>query len=90
MTELHESHVQSGSPPNEEGRSDALPFHEILEQMEHLSAEDQEALMDMIRRRRAALRRAEIAENVRKSTQEFAAGLANSGTVDELMEQFRR
>jgi hypothetical protein len=39
-------------------------------------------------RRRTKLRRNEIAENIRKSKEEFADGLANRGTVDELMEEF--
>jgi len=67
-----------------------LPFHKILEQVEHLSSEDQDALIDLIKRRRIEARRQEIAGNIRKSKEEFAAGLASHGTVDQLMEEFGR
>ncbi len=90
MTEPRENHMQSGSPPDEPRPPSALSFHEILEQLEHLSTEDQDVLIDVIKRRRAELRRKEIAENIRKSGEEFAAGLTSSGTVDQLMEEFGR
>lgn len=90
MTESHEDFVQPGSPTDRTPASNALPFHELLEQVEGLSPEDQDALIDVIRRRRVDLRRAEIAENIRKSRNELGSGAVTRGTVDELMEEFGR
>jgi hypothetical protein len=89
MAQPPENHLQSGSP-NEPQPPSAMPFHEILEQVEHLSGEDQDALIDLIKRRRVEARRQEIAENIRKSKEEFEAGLARRGTIDQLMEEFGR
>ena len=90
MTEPHERTTQSGAPPGGKRGAGTLPFHEIVEQVANLPAEDQDALMDVIKRRRAELRRVEIADNIRKSRTEFADGRATRGTVDELMEEFGR
>jgi len=90
MTQPRENHTQQRSPQDETRYPGAMPFHEILEQVEHLSTEDQDVLIDVIKRHRAELRRKEIAENIGKSEEEFAAGLTSSGTVDQLMEEFGR
>ncbi len=89
MTELHETSKQPGASDRPRS-SGPLRFDAILEHVDKLSIEDQDALKDVIKRRRAELRREAIAENVRKSREEFAAGLVNHGTVDELMEEFGR
>ncbi|MFH1115706.1 MAG: hypothetical protein V1792_17490 [Pseudomonadota bacterium] len=79
-----------GAFPADSRGANTLPFHEIVEQVANLSAEDQDALIDVIKRRRTEVRRAEIAENIRMSQKEFAEGLAKRGTVDELMAEFGR
>lgn len=65
-------------------------FEDIVEMVENLSPDDQDALFTLIKRRRAEARRREIAENVKQSREELAAGVACSGTVDDLMEEFGR
>lgn len=63
-------------------------FDDIVQIVEDLPPEDQDALFTLIKRRRAEQRRSEIAENIRKSRAELAAGLGCSGTVDDVMEEF--
>lgn len=88
MSEPQDGSIQSGAISSELPRSGSLPFHEIVEQVANLPTEDQDALMDVIKRRRADLRRTEIAEDIEKSRKEFAERLALRGTVDDLMQEF--
>lgn len=60
-------------------------FEAVLESVEALSVEDQEALIDLVRRRLVERRRTEIAANIAKSKEEYQAGRVLRGTVDELM-----
>jgi len=60
-------------------------FEAVLESVETLSADDQELLLDLIRKRLAERRRAEIATNIAESRAEYRAGRVHRGTVDDLM-----
>lgn len=60
-------------------------FEKVLEQVENLSAEDQEALLDLIKRRHVERRRDEIAWNISAARQDHSTGATRMGTVDELM-----
>ncbi|MFH0825985.1 MAG: hypothetical protein V2B18_24790 [Pseudomonadota bacterium] len=82
--------IRSGEPPGESRPVSTLPFHKILDLIANLPTEDQDALMDVVKRRRTELRRAEIADNIRESKLEFAAGRTTRGTVDDLMQEFDR
>jgi U3 small nucleolar ribonucleoprotein component len=62
-----------------------LSFGEVLDTVEQLSLEDQEALADIIRRRIIERRRAELAKDIREAQEEFEAGNARPVTPDELM-----
>ncbi len=61
-----------------------LSFQEVLETIERLSLGDQEALMDVIRRRIIEQRRAELAKDIREAEEEFKAGNVRRATPDEL------
>jgi hypothetical protein len=52
--------------------------------VERLPLEDQETLVDIIRRRLIEQRRAEIARNAQATRQAFQEGRASYGTVDDL------
>ncbi len=62
----------------------STPFQQALDVVEKLPAEDQETLVDIIRRRLIELRRAEIARNAQATLQAFREGRASYGTVDDL------
>lgn len=65
-------------------------FNEILESVEQLSVEDQEALIDLVRRRLVERRRAEIAANIVKAEEEYKTAQVFRGTVDELMAELTK
>lgn len=60
-------------------------FEAVLESVEALSVEEQEVLIDLVRRRLVERRRTEIAANIAKAQEEYQAGKVRRGTVDELI-----
>lgn len=58
-------------------------FDRILENVESLSNEEKEALIDLVQKRLAENRRSEIAENIIQTKQEYVSGQVFRGTVDE-------
>lgn len=60
-------------------------FGEILEAADHLTVEEQESLLDILKKRLLARRRAELAKNVQDAYEEFQAGKSRVVTPDELM-----
>jgi len=65
----------------------ALSFGQVLETVEQLPLEDQEALVDIVRRRIVDRRRMQLARDVREAQEEFRAGSARPATPDELMDE---
>jgi hypothetical protein len=65
-------------------------FDEVLEQVEELSPPDQEALIDLIRKRLVERRRSEIADNINQSHQEYRAGQVRLSGVDDIMAELSR
>jgi hypothetical protein len=63
----------------------ASTFGEILEAVDGLAVDDQMALVDIVRRRLAALRREELIQDAVESRHEYEAGLCRSATVAEIM-----
>lgn len=61
-------------------------FQDIIESIEHLSAEDQDDLFELIRKRRIEKRRMEIASHAREVLASFHAGEARVGSVDDLID----
>jgi len=62
-----------------------LSFGEVLDTVEQLSLEDQEALTDIIRRRIIERRRAELAKDIQEAQEEFKTGNVRPVTPDELI-----
>ena len=64
--------------------SQAITFQQAIDTVELLPVEDQETLIDLIRRRLVEHRRAAIAQNVQQSVQAVREGRAQVGTVADL------
>jgi len=68
-----------------EEMGNTLPFGEILETVDRLPLEEQEALIEILHRRVIERRRAELAKDIQEAQKEFKAGHARPMTPDELM-----
>lgn len=64
-----------------------VTFQDALDVVESLSEHQQEALIDIIRRRLIEHKRNLLAENIQKAKQEFASGEVKKGSVDDLMKE---
>ena len=64
-------------------------FAEVLEAIERLSFDEQEAVAEILRRRLADQGRRRIVAEVREARREFEAGRCRTGTVDEIMHEIR-
>lgn len=62
-------------------------FDRVLESIETLSLDEQEALVQVVRRRIVEKRRDEIAENIAQARVEYAKGQVFRGTVSEIMDE---
>ena len=60
-------------------------FGVVVEAVETLPPEDQEMLVDLVRRRLIEQRRAEIAANIARTREEYEQGRVRRGTVDDLL-----
>ena len=65
----------------------SLPFAEVLEAIDRLPAEDQEALIQIVRRRVAQQGRERLASEIQEAQREFAQGNCRPSTVDALMDE---
>lgn len=62
----------------------ASPFEAALEVIDRLPSDDQEAIIEIVRKRIIDRRRREIADNAQATLQAFREGRASYGTVDDL------
>ena len=60
------------------------PFEAALDVIERLPADDQEAIIEIVRKRIIDRRRREIADNAQAALQAFREGRASYGTVNDL------
>jgi hypothetical protein len=65
----------------------SVTFQEALEIIDSLPDHQQENLIDIIRHRLVEQKRNLIAQNIRKSRDEYARGEVTKGTIDELMKE---
>ncbi|MCI0638819.1 MAG: hypothetical protein L0Y70_07075 [Gemmataceae bacterium] len=66
----------------------AIPqFNEVLSAADGLSLEDQEALVDILRRRLIERRREVLRAEIEEAEEEFRRGLGKAVTVKELMDE---
>ena len=66
-------------------RSQLATFDEILEAFESLPERQQEALIQIVRRRQVERRRDTVAARIRGARKELAQGEVRRGSVDELL-----
>ena len=62
-------------------------FQEALETVESLPEDQQEDLINIIRRRRIERRREMLAESINEARAEYAGGEVTRGTVDDLIKE---
>ena len=60
-------------------------FQVALETVEELTPEDQEMLVEIVRRRLIEQRRAELAQDIAAAREAYRRGDVDRGTVEELM-----
>ena len=65
----------------------AIPFREILDAVENLSLDEQETLVDIVKRRLADRVRHRLASDIEESRMEFAQNRCQAVTVESLMEE---
>jgi anthranilate/para-aminobenzoate synthase component I len=65
-------------------------FDQILESVENLSVDEQEALIDLIRHRLAERRRSEIADNIAQAQAEYQAGEVFRGNLSQIIDELRK
>jgi hypothetical protein len=64
-----------------------LPFAEVLEAADHLSAEEQEELIAILQKRKALAARRQLVADIQDAEREFAEGKCKSATPDEIMRE---
>jgi hypothetical protein len=62
-------------------------FGEILESADRLALDEQETLMEVLHRRIAERRRAELAKEIQNAQEEFRQGTCKPATPSELMRE---
>lgn len=65
----------------------SMPFGEVVEAADQLSADEQEELLSILRRRLAEQGRKRVAAEAGKARQEFDSGACQPAAVDELMRE---
>lgn len=64
-----------------------MQFGEILEAADSLSVQDQESLLDILRRRLIERRREEIASDILEAREALEAGRCRAATPDEIFDE---
>ena len=65
-------------------------FSDVVDAADRLSTEEQEELLEILRRRLTERRRAQLVREVEEARAEFAAGRASALSVDEIMDEVSR
>ena len=65
----------------------AIPFREVLDAVENLSLDEQETLLDIVKRRLTDRVRHRLASDIEESRMEFAQNCCRAVTVESLMEE---
>ena len=65
-------------------------FAEVVDAADKLSADEQESLVGILRRRLAERNRAQLVDDVAEARAEFVSGRARSATVQQIMDEVRR
>jgi hypothetical protein len=65
-------------------------FSDVVDAADRLTTEEQEELVELLRRRLAERRRAELVREVQEARAEIAVGQARVASVDEIMDEATR
>ncbi len=65
--------------------SQTIQFGQILEMIDHLSLDEQDDLINIIRHRQIEKRREEIAQNITQARQDYQQGKVFRGNVDDII-----
>lgn len=65
-------------------------FEQTLSEIDTLSLEEQESLIQIVQRRLAERRRAEIAANIAQAKAEYAAGRVFRGNAEQVIAELRK
>jgi hypothetical protein len=65
----------------------ALSFNDVLEAVDQLTLAEQESLVDILRRRLADKRRAELLQEVQSARQEYQRNQVQVATADDIFEE---
>jgi hypothetical protein len=65
-------------------------FEQVLESIETLSLDEQEALIEVVQQRFVQKRRDEIAANIAQAQVEYQSGQVFRGTVAEIMDELSK
>jgi len=65
-------------------------FSDVVDAADRLSTDEQEELLEIVRRRLAERRRGELMREVQDARAEVAAGQARVASVDEIMDEASR
>ena len=66
-----------------------MTFSDVIEAIDQLSHDEQEELIDVVRRRLAEARRRRLAAEVEEAREEFASGQCRTVTPQELVREIR-
>ena len=69
--------------------TDGMPFGEVLEAADQLSAEEQQTLIDILHRRLSQACRRLLAAEIQEARREFAEGRCKPATPEELMREIQ-
>ena len=64
-----------------------MTFSDVVNAADDLSAEEQETLLEILRRRLAERKRAELAHDVAQGRAEFVEGRARKASASEIMDE---
>jgi polyphosphate kinase len=62
-------------------------FHSVVEAADHLTEEEQETLIELLSRRLADRRRAQLVTDIQEAQREFASGGLRPTSPDEIMKE---
>ncbi len=62
-------------------------FDKILEQIDNLSNEDQELLIDVVKKRLIECRRNQIVDNIKQAHQEYESNNVIRGSVEDIIRE---
>lgn len=65
-------------------------LEQVIEIVEALSSEEQETLINVVKRRLIEKRRDEIASNIAQADMEYNSGEVFRGTIDQIMDELSK